>query len=221
MSQEFYLAETKPLDHDNSVDKGIQECLRISSGKSFITFAGAGSGKTYSLKQALDFLKAEYSEDFTRQGKQIAVVTFTNNAADEIKDRIEQNPIFAVSTIHSFCWSAIAGFNEDIRKWYLEKIPCDLKDIEENKKEIKDVKKDIIVTDKNIETLIDILFSPIMPVTIQEKIIGADRENIRFSWAGHHFVLNFEIYSQSCWIEGQDGQSTELLATLHLAIIKE
>ncbi len=74
---------------------------------------------------------------------------------------------------------------------------------------------------ENIETLIDILFSPIMPVTIQEKIIGADRENIRFSWAGHHFVLNFEIYSQSCWIEGQDGQSTELLATLHLAIIKE
>ncbi|KGJ92734.1 DUF3630 family protein [Colwellia psychrerythraea] len=74
---------------------------------------------------------------------------------------------------------------------------------------------------ENIETLIDILFSSIMPVTIQEKIIGADRENIRFSWAGHHFVLNFEIYSQSCWIEGQDGQSTELLATLHLAITKK
>jgi len=126
MSEEFYLAETKPIDHDNSVDKGIQECLRIGSGKSFIVFAGAGSGKTYSLKEALDFLKAQYSDDFSRQGKQIAVVTFTNNAADEIKDRIEQNAIFAVSTIHSFCWSAIAGFNEDIRKWYLETIPSDL-----------------------------------------------------------------------------------------------
>ncbi|MDC9616054.1 UvrD-helicase domain-containing protein [Xenorhabdus khoisanae] len=130
MSEDFYLAETKPIDHDNRVDEGIRGCLRIGSGKSFITFAGAGSGKTYSLKEALDFLKKEHSGNFIRQGKQIAVVTFTNNAADEIVDRIEQHPIFAVSTIHSFCWSAIAGFNEDIRKWYLEKIPSDLAEIE-------------------------------------------------------------------------------------------
>lgn len=131
MSEKFYLADTKPIDHDDTVDKGIEECLRIGSGKSFITFAGAGSGKTYSLKKALEFLKSQYSDDFSRQGRQIAVVTFTNNAAEEIVDRIEQNPIFSVSTIHSFCWSAIAGFNEDIRKWFLEKLPYDLKDLEE------------------------------------------------------------------------------------------
>ncbi|MFM5710709.1 UvrD-helicase domain-containing protein [Aeromonas veronii] len=131
MSEEFYLAETKPIDHDSDVDEAINACLRIGSGKSFITFAGAGSGKTYSLKNALDFLKNKHSDDFSRRGKQIAVVTFTNNAADEIKDRIEQNPIFAVSTIHSFCWNAIGGFNEDIRKWYLEKIPTDLEDLKE------------------------------------------------------------------------------------------
>ncbi|WP_242542085.1 UvrD-helicase domain-containing protein [Vibrio sp. Vb0877] len=123
MSEQCYLAGTKPIGHDNKVDEGIHECLSIGSGKSFITFAGAGSGKTYSLKKALEFLKVQYSDDFILKGKQIAVVTFTNNAADEIKDRIEQSPIFAVSTIHSFCWSAIAGFNEDIRKWYLEKSP--------------------------------------------------------------------------------------------------
>lgn len=131
MPEQFYLAETKPIDHDSCVDAGIQECLRIGSGKSFITFAGAGSGKTYSLKGALEFLKDQYSDDFSCQGKQIAVVTFTNNAANEIIDRIEQSSIFAVSTIHSFCWSAIAGFNEDIRKWYLDKIPADLAEVED------------------------------------------------------------------------------------------
>ncbi|MCC4270119.1 UvrD-helicase domain-containing protein [Marinobacter nauticus] len=131
MSEDYYFAETKPIDHDSRVDAGIQECLRIGSGKSFITFAGAGSGKTYSLKEALEFLKAQYAEDFSRQGKRIAVVTFTNNAADEIVDRVERNPIFAVSTIHSFCWSAIAGFNEDIRRWYLKKIPADLAEVED------------------------------------------------------------------------------------------
>ncbi|MGC1509718.1 ATP-dependent helicase [Ketobacter sp. MCCC 1A13808] len=131
MSEEFYLAETKPVDYDCSVDIGIQDCLSIASGKSFITFAGAGSGKTYSLKEALDYLKERYSSDFIRQGKQISVVTFTNNAADEIKDRIEQNIIFSVSTIHSFCWSAISGFDQDIRKWYLETIPNDIAKIQD------------------------------------------------------------------------------------------
>lgn len=134
MSEEFYLAETKPIDHDNSIDAGIQECLHIGSGKSFITFAGAGSGKTYSLKEALNFLKDHYFVDFSRQGKKIAVVTFTNNAADEIKDRMAQNTIFAVSTIHSFCWTAIDGFNEDIRKWYLETIPSDLEKVQDEER---------------------------------------------------------------------------------------
>lgn len=134
MSEEYYLAETKPIDHDNSVDVGIQECLHIGSGKSFITFAGAGSGKTYSLKEALEFLKDHYCANFSRQGKKIAVVTFTNNAADEIKDRVEQNTIFAVSTIHSFCWSAISGFNEDIRKWYVGTIPVELEKVKGEEK---------------------------------------------------------------------------------------
>lgn len=134
MTQDLFLAETRPIDHDNKVDAGIRECLQIGSGKSFITFAGAGSGKTYSLKEALDFLKDQHSTDFARRGKKIAVVTFTNNAADEIKDRIEQSSIFAVSTIHSFCWAAISGFNEDIRKWYQEKIPADLADLGEKER---------------------------------------------------------------------------------------
>lgn len=129
MSEEYYFAETKPIDYDGSIDEAIQECLSLGSGESFITFAGAGSGKTYSLKEALEFLQKKHPTDFVRQGRQIAVVTFTNNAADEIKDRIKQNAIFAVSTIHSFCWSVIDGFNEDIRKWYLEKIPNDLADL--------------------------------------------------------------------------------------------
>lgn len=129
MTDDFYLAEIKSVDYDRPVDEGIQECLNIGSGKSFITFAGAGSGKTYSLKKALDFLIAQYQEDFSRLGKKIAVVTFTNNAADEIKDRVGKNSIFSISTIHSFCWSAIAGFNEDIRKWYLDKIPTDLAEV--------------------------------------------------------------------------------------------
>jgi len=134
MLNEDLLAQTKPIDHDNSVDDSIKECLQTASGKSFITFAGAGSGKTYSLKETLSYLKKKHEADFSRQGKQIAVVTFTNNAADEITDRVERNPIFAISTIHSFCWLTIKGFNEDIRKWYLSEIPSELTDLEDKER---------------------------------------------------------------------------------------
>jgi len=70
----------------------------------------------------------------------------------------------------------------------------------------------------NISQLIELLFLPISPVVIQEKIIGADRENIRFSWNDGYFVLNFEYYSQSCWIEGQDSVNIQQLMALHLAM---
>ncbi len=129
MPNENYLAPTKPVDFDSTVDAGIRECLKQGSGKSFITFAGAGSGKTYSLKKALDHLKLECEADFSRRGKQVAVITFTNNAANEITDRVERNSIFAISTIHSFCWQTIAGFNEDIRKWYQSSIPVELDEL--------------------------------------------------------------------------------------------
>jgi len=93
MSKNLHLAECRPIGHDDGVDEEIKRCLSIGSGKSFITFAGAGSGKTYSLKKALDFLKEKHSTEFSKKGKQIAVVTFTNNAADEIQDRVEKSPV--------------------------------------------------------------------------------------------------------------------------------
>ena len=135
MSKDKFLAKNQPPNFDDKIDTAIQECLELGSNNSFITFAGAGSGKTYSLKKALEYLKDKYSTEFIRQGKQVAVVTFTNNAANEINERIEQSPLFKISTIHSFCWSAISGFNEDIRQWYLHKIPYDIQELEikENK----------------------------------------------------------------------------------------
>lgn len=77
------------------------------------------------------YLKDEHSIDFSRKGKQVAIITYTNNAADEISNRIDKHPMFAISTIHSFCWTSIKGFNEDIRLWYLNTIPKEIARIEE------------------------------------------------------------------------------------------
>lgn len=129
-----FLALTRPKDHDKFVDDGIAESLHVGSGKSFITFAGAGSGKTYSLENALDKLREKYEAEFSKLGKQVAVITYTNNAVDEITNRVERSPLFSISTIHSFCWLTISGFNEDIRKWFLSEIPVELADLEEKER---------------------------------------------------------------------------------------
>ncbi|TMM45624.1 DUF3630 family protein [Colwellia ponticola] len=67
---------------------------------------------------------------------------------------------------------------------------------------------------EDISVLTTLLFHNINVISIQEKIIGADRENIRFSWENYAFVLSFDCYSQSCWIEGQDDTSTAQLKVL-------
>lgn len=71
---------------------------------------------------------------------------------------------------------------------------------------------------EDIESLVLMLFSPIAPVNIQEKNIGADREDIRFSWESSYFVLNFDFYSQSCWIEAQDNYSLDKISSLYTAL---
>lgn len=71
---------------------------------------------------------------------------------------------------------------------------------------------------EDIENLSTLIFSQLKSFEIQEKIVGADRENIRFSWQNHYFILNFDCYSQSCWLEGQDDVSTSYLENLCLEI---
>lgn len=127
---------TKPIvklgapDTDNAADEEIQACLNPTSPKSFFLFAGAGSGKTRSLKAALENFRNKHGESFRRSGKKIAVITFTNAAADEIKDRVGSDALFPISTIHSFCWQLIDGFHTDIRMWLLAQLPVELADIQ-------------------------------------------------------------------------------------------
>ncbi|MEI6894641.1 MAG: DUF3630 family protein [Colwellia sp.] len=71
---------------------------------------------------------------------------------------------------------------------------------------------------EDITALVNLLLSPIKSLVIKEKNIGADREDVRFSWHACYFVLSFDYYSQSCWIEGQDSAAIEFLKALQLVI---
>lgn len=76
----------------------------IGDNKSFVLQGGAGSGKTETLKQTLEFISNDYPD------KKIVCITHTNLAVDEIKSRVDEQ--YTVSTIHSF----LNGFIKDYKK---------------------------------------------------------------------------------------------------------
>ncbi|MER2511218.1 MAG: UvrD-helicase domain-containing protein [Nitrosomonas ureae] len=123
------------VDDDNNIDAEADAEISTYLGhqlpKSFFLFAGAGSGKTRSLVNALQLIQNNHSRRFRLQGQRVGVITYTNSACDEIKHRTGFDPLAEVSTIHSFVWSLIQGFNEDIKAWLkieLESEIADLKD---------------------------------------------------------------------------------------------
>lgn len=83
--------------------------------QSFILYAGAGAGKTHTLHQTLKKIKENLIFDLIRENKKLAIITYTNAACDEIKERINYDDNFFVSTIHSFAWSLIAPFTKEIK----------------------------------------------------------------------------------------------------------
>lgn len=88
-------------DHvDDHVDEEIQRCFLKEDPKCFFVFAGAGSGKTRSLIKTLTFLDETLGDWLLTNRKQIAVITYTNAACDEISRRLHYKSIFSVSTIH-------------------------------------------------------------------------------------------------------------------------
>lgn len=105
------------VELDDHVEKELAGFLNLEKPTSFFLFAGAGSGKTRSLVNALKYLAQTYRDALRLRGRQVGVITYTNAACDEITRRTEYDPLFVVSTIHSFAWSQIQGFNADIRAW--------------------------------------------------------------------------------------------------------
>lgn len=118
-------------DHiDDHVDDEISTCLNLKQPKSFFLFAGAGSGKTRSLVKALDKFCKEQGNELRIKGKKVAVITYTNAACEEIIRRLNFNPLLDVSTIHSFVWKLIQGYNLDIKVWMKKQLEIDIAELE-------------------------------------------------------------------------------------------
>lgn len=122
---------------DNQVDDALEKCILSTPRKSFFLFAGAGSGKTYSLVLLLKKIHKSIGKEILLQGKNVAVITYTNAATDEIINRLDYSPVFHISTIHSFVWDIIKYYQRDIRKLYCHYLEEDIQDINEKLEKAK------------------------------------------------------------------------------------
>ncbi|ALU91504.1 pathogenesis-related protein [Herbaspirillum rubrisubalbicans M1] len=117
-------------DRDAHVVEDICRYVTANPAQSFFLFAGAGSGKTRTLVEVLRRVTGvveheagkQYAERLRARGQAVRVITYTKNATAVVTGRLGENVLTEVSTIHSFCWDLIQGFDADIKEALLARI---------------------------------------------------------------------------------------------------
>ena len=105
---------------DTDADRAILDCITATPPQSFIVTAGAGSGKTTSLIKALERVIEQHGQSMLMKRQRVACITYTEVAANEIREDVAAENLVHVSTIHSFYWTIASTFQADIKAWVLK-----------------------------------------------------------------------------------------------------
>ncbi|WP_417549539.1 UvrD-helicase domain-containing protein [Methylophaga sp.] len=109
----------------------------IDDFKSFRFNAGAGAGKTYALIETLKYVTINKIAA-TKSPQNIACITYTNVAVNEVKNRLGNSETVHVSTIHERLWEIIKSFQPQLLICHKEKI----------EEVIAQIKQDLLNSDK-------------------------------------------------------------------------
>lgn len=172
---------------DAQVDETLEKCILSTPRKSFFLFAGAGSGKTYSLVLLLKKIRDSIGKDLLLQGKNVAVITFTNAATDEIINRLDYSSIFQISTIHSFVWNVIKYYQTDIKRLYCQYI---IEDVEALNKKLEETKNKTTKTYyANVEKLNQQKERLVKAQTIEKFVYNPNGSNPEYNALKHAEVI--------------------------------
>lgn len=99
------------FDMAKSIKDDVKKQILDSCDKkaNFVLLGGAGSGKTHTLVETINAL---YQRN---KNLKIACITYTNVAADEIKQRAPYENLW-VSTIHNFLWANIKNYRKNLKE---------------------------------------------------------------------------------------------------------
>lgn len=105
-------AETAEEESEKALSQVLQA---LQTHRNFKLEAGAGAGKTYSLIHALQHILARRSDFLARPDQQIACLTYTKVARDEIIRRTDAHPSVFTDTLHGFLWEMIRPYQKSLR----------------------------------------------------------------------------------------------------------
>ena len=143
--------------------------------------AGAGSGKTRLLTYRIAYLITECNVP----AQKILAITFTNKAANEMKERIQKispdGELVTVSTFHSFCARMLRSYSSFIPNY---KENFTIYSENDTNKLMKDIFKQMNITDENIKDEfkhnISILKNDNISIEEYVKIFKYDRNIVDF-----------------------------------------
>lgn len=124
---------SKEISNENrEAELAIQNEINshLEQFKSFCFDAGAGAGKTYALKESIEYILENKTDDLVKQNQKILCITYTNTAKDEISDRIGINSCVTVSTIHNFLWDFIGRQQPLLAKEHKKLIKFELAELQ-------------------------------------------------------------------------------------------
>lgn len=109
----------------------IQEIYRcIQNEQSWYFDAGAGAGKTYALIQSLQRIILEKGHKFDMHNQKVMCITYTNVAANEIRERLGKTSLVDVSTIHDCIWKIISPHQDLLVLIHREKLLDEIRNME-------------------------------------------------------------------------------------------
>lgn len=129
MSKMLSIISERNKTIENNINKKIFAC--IDDDTSFIFNAGAGAGKTYSLVESLKYLISKKGESLKYHNHNVICITFTNVAAEEIKQRLGNSSLATVSTIHDRMWDVIQHYQPQLVEIHFNKLKREIAIIEE------------------------------------------------------------------------------------------
>lgn len=124
------LEETKREYVEEESDVLNHLLSNIECNKSTIMNSGAGSGKTYALIQCLKHVVSKYGNSLKNNNQHVICITYTNVAANEIKERLGNTDIIYVSTIHERLWDIIRPYKKELVKIHIENLNNKIYEIE-------------------------------------------------------------------------------------------
>ena len=111
--------------------KSIDMLFRSSDKFESVVFnSGAGSGKTYALVECLKYIVEHNRESLNNHNQKIACITYTNVAAENIKQQLGSSDVIEVSTIHDRIWNIICNQKAALISLHIEKLNKEVRDIE-------------------------------------------------------------------------------------------